>query len=140
MATFAFSACVKNDISDVNIDGEIYTEDFFIINGSEHDITLHYVPFEGVPADINLPIGDTLSIRSYGKGDVMAAPFVGKVYIAFEKEEWVPFYAYVDKRKDITYPTAYDRQLIKENYYQSTYSLEEADYNYWLKIKEEAEQ
>ncbi len=135
----ALTNCVKNNIEDINIDGNIYTEDFFIINDSEHDIKLYYIPFEGSSNEIALPIGEKIAIRSKGKGEVLAAPFAGKLYIAYDDGEWVPFYAYIDKSKDITNPKAYDRELVSTDFYQSTYTLQEEDYKYWLKIKKEDE-
>lgn len=133
-------SCVKNNLDDIDISGEVYTEDFLIINNSLHDVKMHLTPLEGNPVEIDLAQDDTVTFRSYGRGEVLAAPFIGKLYIAYDGEEWVPLHAYTDWRKDITNPLAYDRKFIQNNYFQSTYSLEEADYNYWLKIKEEAEQ
>lgn len=135
----ALTSCVKNNIEDINTDGNVYTEDFFIINGSEHAIKMYYIPYNGNSSDeIALPSGDTIAIRSMGKGDVAAAPFVGKLYIAYDNEEWVPFYAYTDKSKDVTNPKAYERRLVSADFYQSTYIFQESDYSYWLKVKSEA--
>lgn len=136
----ALTSCVKNEMDDINIDGNVYTEDFFIVNSSDHEVKLHYIPYEGAPMDVTLEQNDTVAMRSYGRGEILAAPFLGKLYISFEKDEWVPSYAYSDIRKDLTNPSAYRRKEISTDFYQSFYILEESDYTYWLKVKAEAEE
>lgn len=131
--------CGKNDIIEVDTDGELITVDFFIINGGERDFKLHFVPYEGDIKDATLMVGDTIALRGYGKGDLKAAPLNGKIYITYD-EDWIPFYAYDDDSKNICNPDAYTHKSVSANYYHATYVFTEADYEYWLNIKTKSEE